>query len=167
MAMNFDAIIIGTGFGGTIAATKLAAKGKRVLMLERGTWWVTPAKLGKTPPSTRPSIPAWAKTQQPPHPVQYWTRPDHKDGMLDFFAAIRNRFNKDGLYQYSMFKQADILTASGVGGGSLIYSNVTLRPQPDVLSGIGLNLGRYSRQDSLFQARGRLLFCDQPVTRLQ
>ncbi|MGI8918157.1 MAG: hypothetical protein ACR2H6_06100 [Pyrinomonadaceae bacterium] len=52
MPMNFEAIVIGTGFGGTIAAMKLAAKGK-VLMLERGTWWVTPAKLGKTPPSTR------------------------------------------------------------------------------------------------------------------
>src|SRR4029453_5545967 len=141
MAMNFDAIVIGTGFGGTIAATKLAAKGKKVLMLERGTWWVTPAKIGKAPPSTRPSIPAWAKTQQPPQPVQYWTRPDHKDGMLDFFAAVRSAFNKDGLYQYSIFKQADILTASGVGGGSLIFSNVTLRPQPEVLQGILLNLG--------------------------
>ena len=125
MAMNFDAIVIGTGFGGTIAATKLAAKGKRVLMLERGTWWITPSKLGKAPPSPRPSIAAWAKTQQPPQPVQYWAGPD----------------NKDGLYQYSIFKQADILTASGVGGGSLIYSNVTLRPQDEVLFGIGLNLG--------------------------
>ncbi|HEY0097716.1 MAG TPA: GMC oxidoreductase [Pyrinomonadaceae bacterium] len=141
MPMNFDAIVIGTGFGGTIAATRLAAKGKKVLLLERGTWWVTPAKLGKPPASTRPSIPAWAKEQKPPQPVQYWTRPDHKDGMLDFFAAIRSPFNKDGLYQYSIFKQADILTASGVGGGSLIYSNVTVRPQAEVLQGIGLNLG--------------------------
>jgi cholesterol oxidase len=36
--MDFDAIVIGTGFGGTIAATRLAAKGKKTLMLERGTW---------------------------------------------------------------------------------------------------------------------------------
>jgi cholesterol oxidase len=72
--------------------------------------------------------------------VQYWPRPDHRDGLLDFFASIRSPVNKDGLYQYSMFKQADILTASGVGGGSLIYSNVTLRPQLEVLQGIGLNL---------------------------
>jgi cholesterol oxidase len=78
---------------------------------------------------------------------------------LDFFAAIRSGINKDGLYQYSMFKQADILTASGVGGGSLIYSNVTVRPLPEVLQGIGLNLG-----DAEYQAaykwmedfRGRL-----------
>lgn len=139
--MDFDAIVIGTGFGGTVAATRLAAKGKKVLILERGTWWVTPAKLGKAPASPRPSIPVWAKTQNPPQPVQYWTRPDHRQGLLDLFAAIRSGANKDGLYQYSMFKQADILTASGVGGGSLIYSNVTVRPNTEVLQGIGLNLG--------------------------
>lgn len=140
MAMNFDAIVIGTGFGGTVAATRLAAKGKKVLMLERGTWWITPAKLGKAPASALKKIPDWAKEQKPQHPVQYWTRPNHKDGMLDFFAAVRSGINKDGLYQYSMFKQADILTASGVGGGSLIYSNVTVRPEAEVLAGIGLGL---------------------------
>jgi cholesterol oxidase len=159
MALNFDAIVIGTGFGGTIAATKLAAKGKKVFMLERGTWWVTPAKIGKAPPSALKKIPDWAKEQTPKHPVQYWTRPNHRQGLLDFFAAVRSGLNKDGLYQYSMFKQADILTASGVGGGSLIYSNVTVRPHAEVLQGIGLKLG-----DAEYQAaykwmedfRGRL-----------
>jgi cholesterol oxidase len=140
MPFNFDAIVIGTGFGGTVAATRLAAKGKKVLMLERGTWWVTPAKIGKAPASTLKKIPDWAKEQQPKHPVQYWSRPNNRQGLLDFFAAVRSGVNKDGLYQYSMFKQADILTASGVGGGSLIYSNVTVRPHPEVLQGIGLGL---------------------------
>src|SRR6185295_2495068 len=46
----------------------------------------------------------------------------------------------DGLYQYSTFNQADVLTASGVGGGSLIYSNVTIQPKPEALQQIGLNL---------------------------
>ncbi len=140
MPMNFDAIVIGTGFGGTIAATKLAAKGKKVMMLERGTFWVTPEKLGQPPAGGKKPIPVWAKEQNPPMPVQYWARPNHRDGLLDFFASVRSQLNKDGLYQYSIFKQADILTASGVGGGSLIYSNVTLRPQAEVLQGIGLNL---------------------------
>ena len=141
MPFNFDAIVIGTGFGGTVAATRLAQKGKKVLMLERGTWWVTPAKIGKAPASNFKKIPDWAKEQKPKHPVQYWTRPNHRQGLLNFFSAVRSGVNKDGLYQYSMFKQADILTASGVGGGSLIYSNVTVRPEAEVLQGIGLNLG--------------------------
>lgn len=137
--MNLDAIVIGTGFGATVAATRLAQKGKKVLMLERGTWWITPEKLGKPPQSAKKPIPVWAKENN--QPVQYWPRPDHREGLLDFFAAVRSDLNKEGLHQYSIFKQVHILTASGVGGGSLIYSNVMLRPHPEVLQGIGLNLG--------------------------
>lgn len=51
---DYDTIVIGTGFGGTISALSIArefyiqslldpSKPKRkVLMLERGTWWTTP-----------------------------------------------------------------------------------------------------------------------------
>ncbi|QES88589.1 GMC family oxidoreductase [Rhizosphaericola mali] len=35
---NFDAIVIGSGFGGSMAAKKLVDAGLRVLMLERGDW---------------------------------------------------------------------------------------------------------------------------------
>jgi len=142
----YDAIVIGTGFGGTIAAAALHAAGKKnVLMLERGTWWITPEKLGKPPQPPpgqppKPSIPEFAAAQHPPQKVQYWPRPDHSRGITDFLAAVRSSLNKDGLYQYSVFNEVDILTANGVGGGSLIYSNVNLRPKDEVLQGIGLTL---------------------------
>ncbi len=135
--MDYDAIVIGTGFGGTVAATKLAAKGKKVLLLERGTFWVTPEKLGK-PPANTPNFLKWAGDNH--MPVQYWPRPDHRKGLVDFVAALRNSVNTDGLYQYSRFDQAEVLTANGVGGGSLIYSNVTIPPRDEVLHQIGLNL---------------------------
>lgn len=35
---HYDALIIGTGFGGSTVALKLARAGKRVLLLERGRW---------------------------------------------------------------------------------------------------------------------------------
>ena len=110
--MAFDAIVIGTGFGGTIAAVQLAAKGKSVLLLERGTFWRSPDPIGL---NSGDPFGDWAKTNK--MPVQYWPRPDHRKGLLDFAAALRN-LHKFGLYQYSTFNQADVLTASGVGGGS-------------------------------------------------
>jgi cholesterol oxidase len=140
--MDYDAIIVGSGFGATVAVSKLVEQGRKVLMLERGTWWVTPEQLSKPPapkPGDPPPLPSWAK--QTGHPVQYWPRPDHTDGLLDLFASIRHSGNVDGLYQYSRFDQADILSASGVGGGSLIYSNATLQPEAAVLAHIGLRLG--------------------------
>jgi cholesterol oxidase len=132
--MPFDAIVIGAGFGGTIAAVELAAKGKSVLLLERGTFWRSPDPLSLKPDTFGP----WAEKNK--MPVQYWPRPDHRKGLLDFVAAMRRTGNKDGLYQYSQFHQADVLTANGVGGGSLIYSNVTIAPKKDVLAALGLNL---------------------------
>src|SRR5258707_347610 len=132
--MAFDAIVIGTGFGGTIAAVQLAAKGKSVLLLERGTFWRSSYPIGL---NVGDPFRDWVERNK--MPVQYWPRPDHRKGLNDFLLAIRN-FRKDGLYQYSMFNQADVLTASGVGGGSLIYSNVTIPAKKEARERIGLNL---------------------------
>jgi cholesterol oxidase len=142
--VDYDAVIVGTGFGATVGVSKLAGQGKRILMLERGTWWQTPEKLGK-PPAAKPGDPPkqlgdWAASQNPVQPVQYWPRPDHGEGLIDLFASVRILGNHKGLYQYSRFDDADILTASGVGGGSLIYSNATLQPDAAVLGRIGLGL---------------------------
>ncbi len=139
MPDNFDAIVIGTGFGATVAVTALRAKGKRVLMLERGLWFFTPE---------RPIPPYVQNTKQP---VQYWPRPDHRDGLTDLFAMARtnlephwlrrlanwvhrlfsHEIERQPLYRYNIFPQIDIVTASGVGGGSLIYSNVSIEPYYD------------------------------------
>jgi cholesterol oxidase len=139
--VDYDAIIVGSGFGGTIAATKLAGQGKNVLLLERGTWWISPEKLGK-PPELAPGkqrMPDWLAANE--QPVQYWPRPDHKEGLLDVFASVRTGLNRDGLYKFSIFDDATVVTSSAVGGGSMIYSNVTIRPNGDVLDEIGLHLG--------------------------
>lgn len=42
MATQFDAIVIGSGFGGAAAACRIAEKGMKVLVLERGRRWTVP-----------------------------------------------------------------------------------------------------------------------------
>lgn len=49
MSEKFDAIVVGSGFGGSITACRLAEKGMKVLVLERGRRWTTseyPRKAG-------------------------------------------------------------------------------------------------------------------------
>jgi hypothetical protein len=109
-------------------------------MLERGRWWISPETVGKppAPPPGKKPMPAWLKDQD--QPVRYRPRPDHTEGLLDLFASVHGHANPDGLYRVSIFDQAAIITASAVGGGSMIYSNVTIAPPADVLTEIGLSL---------------------------
>ncbi len=45
--MTYDYIIIGSGFGGSVAGLRLVEKGYKVLMLEQGKWY-RPADFPKT-----------------------------------------------------------------------------------------------------------------------
>ena len=36
---DYDYVVVGSGFGGSVAALRLAEKGYRVLVLEKGKWW--------------------------------------------------------------------------------------------------------------------------------
>jgi cholesterol oxidase len=157
----YDSIVIGTGFGGTMAAIALSAHGKKTLVIERGTFWITPETLG-APTAPGNAVGDWAKSNG--LRVQYWPRPDNALGLLDLLA---NRYRPEhpfGLHNYRMFRQAHILTASGVGGGSLIYSNVNLRARPAVLERIGLKGIDYDRAERYMEKyRGKL---SQIVTKI-
>ena len=150
----YDAVVVGTGFGGSVATIALSTHNKKVLVIERGTFWITPETLG-APTAPSNAVADWARSKG--LRVQYWSRPDHALGILDLLANRYHKENPYGLHNYRIFKQAHILTASGVGGGSLIYSNVNLRAQPSVLNRIGLKGLDYDRAEQfMVKYRGKL-----------
>jgi choline dehydrogenase-like flavoprotein len=151
--MDFDAIVVGSGFGGTVAASRLVEKGKRILVIERGAWWVSPVNLARPAKAPAVGMRKWLETVRAPalrqqgrgdveHLVNFWPRPDHLRGLFDLVASIRTRWNPDGLFSYRRFDEAHIPTANAVGGGSMIYSNVTIAPRPEALQRIGLELAQ-------------------------
>jgi len=141
---TYEAVVIGTGFGGAIATIALSAHGKKTLVIERGTFWITPETLG-APVTPSNALADWARQKN--MRVQFWSRPDHALGLLDLFHNRYHAGNPYGLHNYRMFRQAHIMTASGVGGGSLIYSNVNMRAKPAVLDRIGLRGIDYDRAE--------------------
>jgi choline dehydrogenase-like flavoprotein len=101
----FDAIVIGTGFGGAVAACRLAQAGKKVCILERGRRY----PLGDFP---RPA-----------------KRPDNLPHTARFAWAIDH-----GLWDVRDLQGVLAVQGAGYGGGSLVYANVHLRPAPKIFA---------------------------------
>ncbi len=100
--VDYDAIVVGSGFGGGIAACRLAEAGRRVVVLERGR--------------------RWGKDDFPEKPEQ---TPE---------AFWHPSLNPNGLFDLRLMKDLSVITAAGVGGGSLVYANVQLRAPAEVFT---------------------------------
>ncbi|MGK2860283.1 MAG: GMC oxidoreductase [Thermoanaerobaculia bacterium] len=96
MNETFDHVIIGSGFGGSVSAMRLAEKGYDVLVLERGRRF-RDEDFAKTNWNLRRYL--WAP----------W-------------------FRCFGILQISPFRDVFVLHGAGVGGGSLGYANVLMKP---------------------------------------
>jgi cholesterol oxidase len=100
MADAYNAVVVGSGFGGGVTACRLAEAGWRVCVLERGR------RFGR---DDFISEPAQA-------PTLLW----------------HHLLNPDGIFDLRLFKDIVVVTAAGVGGGSLVYANVQLRAPDEV-----------------------------------
>ena len=95
--MDYDVIVIGSGFGGAPVAARLAAAGYRVLVLERGRRW------------------AVEDYPRDPHDPWIWD---------DFFPELRH-----GWFDFRLFPNMAVVQGAGVGGGSLVYANISIDPK--------------------------------------
>jgi choline dehydrogenase-like flavoprotein len=100
---HFDAVIIGSGYGGSIAASRLAATGKTVCVLERG----------------REIIPG-----------QYPTDLEHAREELEVVTARAGRLDprSNGMMQLRLGKDVHVIVGNGLGGGSLVNAGVSIVP---------------------------------------
>jgi cholesterol oxidase len=96
--MARDFIIIGSGFGGSVSACRLAQSGASVLVLERGR--------------------RWEATNYPIKDSWYFDpdSPEKHNGWLDF----------------RLFGKMNVVQGAGIGGGSLVYANISMEARPDV-----------------------------------
>ncbi|HKG70346.1 MAG TPA: hypothetical protein VKA87_00545, partial [Nitrososphaeraceae archaeon] len=144
---RYEAVVIGSGFGGTITSLTLANKyemdgedkekslKRRVCILERGQWWVshempTPDAANKGTIDGEPTLRGYLTKNDMPYGT--WAYPDNTKGLLNLFGNSRPINNLKGVYDYKAMRNVHIISASGVGGGSLVYTNVTEEPDSSV-----------------------------------
>ncbi len=117
--MSWDAIIIGSGFGGSTTALRLAEAGMRVLVLERGPWW-GPRLDGDVDVERHPYPRGWGMLRAVRNVT--WARSER---------VRRVEIDARGLLEIHVHPHQLTWTSSGVGGGSLIYTNLLMRPAAD------------------------------------
>ena len=100
--MDVDVIIIGSGFGGSVTACRLAEAGARVLVLERGRRW------------DRTNYPSVTERDW------WWSHDD---------PATWN-----GWMDLRVFAHMAVAQGAAVGGGSLIYANISAVPHKDIFA---------------------------------
>ena len=105
MRAQYDVVIIGSGYGGSITADALARTGKRVCVLERG---------------------------KELHPGDYPDTPSK--GVHAMQADVRGRTlgSPTALYDFRLYDDISVLVGCGLGGTSLINAGVTLEASRDV-----------------------------------
>src|ERR1700730_6902573 len=97
LVRHYDVVIVGSGYGGGVAASRLARAGKRVAILERGREFVT----GE-------------------FPARF---PDLRSEMQ--LSGKRLRLGSPaGLYDVRLGDDMHVLVGCGLGGGSLINAGV-------------------------------------------
>lgn len=114
------AIVVGTGYGGAVAALRLAEAGIDVVMLEMGQLWTSPGSDGKVfcktlAPDGRSM---WFKDRTEA-PLKTFLGLDVINKAIPRYAGVLDRVN---------FDEMSVYVGRGVGGGSLVNGAMAVTP---------------------------------------
>jgi cholesterol oxidase len=101
LTATYDAVVVGSGYGGGVAASRLARMGFRVAVLEQGRAW---------------------------RPGDFPTTVKARRKTMRIAGRAPNMGDPTGLYRLTVGKGLTVFAATGLGGGSLINAGVVLRP---------------------------------------
>ena len=126
MSTNWDAIVIGSGFGGAVSACRLAEKGlAKILVLERGR--------------------RWEPDHYPRRQSNAWLWDQNAPELLNGWIDLR------------IFDDMIVAQGAGVGGGSLIYANVSVEAKPEAFRSGWPEEITYQELEPYYERAGKML----------
>lgn len=141
------ALVIGSGFGGAVAALRLAQAGVPVTIIERGKRWPVTNEQNTFSTLFKPDgRSAWLSK----NPVL----PGTEFSSIDIFPGVLDRYNENGI---------GVLAGAGVGGGSLVYGGVTFQPSKELFYRTFPSELDYTELDKVFFPRVRSMLKVSPI----
>lgn len=114
---NVENLVIGSGYGGAVAALRLTKAGNKVVMLEMGLDWEK--EKGKHKPFSNLITPKNNST---------WLRKSSQAPMMNI-AHFNKKFT--GVLDRLDFKNIKVYAGRGVGGGSLVNGGMAVQPKKE------------------------------------
>lgn len=102
---HYEVVVIGSGYGGSIAASRMARAGRRVCLLERGR---------EIAPGDYPANQLQATKE------------------IQLNTPVRHKGSQTGLYNFHLNDDINVFVGCGLGGTSLVNANVSLRAEKRV-----------------------------------
>ena len=145
------AIVIGSGFGGAVAALRLGEAGIDTVVLERGRRWPIRSD-GNT-----------FATFEQPDGRGYWLRDTTGEAILglphlvkpiDRYVGVLDVIEGNGIY---------IGAGAGVGGGSLVYNAIVVKPQRALFDALFAHAIDFDEMESVYYPRVRSTIQSSPI----
>jgi cholesterol oxidase len=141
------ALVIGTGYGGAVAALRLAEAGIPTLVLERGKRWPIRADGNTFATFEQPDgRAAWLSDVTPAHLVERAFGIPPKP--VERHAGVFEHIAADGI---------DVVAGAGVGGGSLVNNGITVEPRREEFERAFGGLVDYDDMHERFYPRARAI----------
>jgi cholesterol oxidase len=146
---DIQAIVIGSGFGGAVAALRLGQAGIETLVLERGRRWTI----------EDPTRNATFATFEKP------------DGRAEWLASVTQTPGYEGtaievypgVLEVLPGQDLTFLAGAGVGGGSLVYGGILIQPPGELFKQVFPSAIDYDEMDTVYYPRVRSVIKTAPI----
>ena len=145
------AVVVGSGFGGAVAALRLGEAGVDTVLLERGRRW-----------PIRPDGNTFATLEQPDGRAN-WLRTHTAEGVLglpqlekpiDRYVGVLEIVEGNGIF---------IGAGAGVGGGSLVFHAIVVQPRRELFERVFARQLDFDEFDDVYYPRVRRLVGSAPI----
>jgi len=146
---DVQAIVVGSGFGGAVAALRLGQAGVETLVLERGRRWTI----------EDPTRNATFATFEKPDGRAAWLAsvtktPGYEGTPIEVYPGVLEVLPGEAL---------TFLAGAGVGGGSLVYGGILLQPPEALFKQVFPSAIDYDEMDTVYYPRVRSVIKTAPI----